>query len=239
MSIGKTTDLNLVNTAQIVDGSVTSAKIGAGAVGSAALASGAVGAAAISSGSATSGQILQANGSGAVTFETPAASGGMTLIATATLSAASTIEFSSIPSTYKDLVIKWSNFTHAGSGSNTTLRFNSDSSTTYDHTVQNFRSTYNSVTQSFSQTSMASNQYASPLPMSTGGSGAGSITIYRYADTTPKQVSWQAIAYNSAATSSSGMTIGIGIYRGTSAISTITFTTGSSYTGTMYLYGVS
>jgi hypothetical protein len=62
MAIEVTTDLNLVNTAQIVDGSVTSAKIGAGAVGSAAIAAGAVNTAAINSGSATSGQILQATG---------------------------------------------------------------------------------------------------------------------------------------------------------------------------------
>jgi hypothetical protein len=115
MSIGKTSDLSLVNTAQIVDGSVTSAKIGAAAVGSdalaanavvaskiaagsvgsaalasgavvsAAIASGAIGSAAladnavvsskINSGAATSGQILQANGSGGVSFSTPAASG--------------------------------------------------------------------------------------------------------------------------------------------------------------------
>jgi hypothetical protein len=90
MAIETTSDLSLVGTSQIVDGSVTSAKIGAGAVvaasiaagavgsaaiaagavGSSALASGAVGAAAISSGAATSGQILQANGSGGVSFAT-------------------------------------------------------------------------------------------------------------------------------------------------------------------------
>ena len=55
MSIGKTTELSLVTAAQI--------------------SAGAVGTAAISSGAATSGQVLQANGSGAVTFATPAASG--------------------------------------------------------------------------------------------------------------------------------------------------------------------
>ena len=80
MSIGKTTDLNVVNSSQIVDGSVTSAKIAAGAVSSAALADNAVVAAkiaaeavgivAISSGSATTGQVLQANGSGGATFAT-------------------------------------------------------------------------------------------------------------------------------------------------------------------------
>jgi hypothetical protein len=79
MSIGKTTELSLVNTAQIVDGSVTSSKIAAGAVGSAALASGsvvaasiaagAVGSAAISSTGASSWYLLTANGSGGVTFK--------------------------------------------------------------------------------------------------------------------------------------------------------------------------
>jgi len=90
MGIGKTTDLNVVDTSQIVDGSLTSAKIAdnavvaakinAGAVGSAALAdnavvaakiaAGSVGSAAINSGSATNGQVLRANGSGGVAFST-------------------------------------------------------------------------------------------------------------------------------------------------------------------------
>jgi hypothetical protein len=123
MAIEVTTDLNLVNTAQIVDGSVTSAKIAdnavvaakiaAGAVGSAALASGAVvaasiaaasvGTAAISSGAATSGQILQANGSGAVTFATPA-TGAVTLISSSTVTTATqTFTLSSIPQGYQSL----------------------------------------------------------------------------------------------------------------------------------------
>ena len=65
----------------IADNAIVAAKIDAGAVGSAALAdnavvaakisAGSVGTVAISSGSATSGQILQANGSGGVAFSTP------------------------------------------------------------------------------------------------------------------------------------------------------------------------
>jgi hypothetical protein len=123
MAIEVTSDLSLVGTSQIVDGSVTSAKIGtgavvaasiaAGAVGSAALASGAVvaasiaaasvGTAAISSGAATSGQILQANGSGAVTFATPA-TGAVTLISSSTVTTATqTFTLSNIPQGYQSL----------------------------------------------------------------------------------------------------------------------------------------
>lgn len=60
MSIGVTNELTTVGTAQLVDGSVTSAKIAAGAVNTSA----------INSGSATSGQLLQANGSGGASFAT-------------------------------------------------------------------------------------------------------------------------------------------------------------------------
>lgn len=96
MSIGKTTELNLVDTSQIVDGAVTSAKIAAGAVDSAALAANAVvaakiaaaavGTAALNSGAATNGQVLTANGSGSASFATLVT--GMTISATTTTASA-------------------------------------------------------------------------------------------------------------------------------------------------------
>lgn len=64
-----------VGSAALASGAVVSAAIASGAVGSAALADNAVVSSKINSGSATSGQILQANGSGGVSFSTPAASG--------------------------------------------------------------------------------------------------------------------------------------------------------------------
>jgi hypothetical protein len=103
MAIEVTTDLNLVDTAQIVDGSVTSAKIADNAVVASKISAGAVGTAAISSGAATSGQILQANGSGAVTFATPA-TGAVTLISSSTVTTATqTFTLSSIPQGYQSL----------------------------------------------------------------------------------------------------------------------------------------
>jgi len=98
MAINTTSDLNLVNTTQIVDeavttdklagqavtaakihpdavteskianDAVTAAKIAAGAVGASELASASVGTAKIDSGAATSGQFLGANGSGGASF---------------------------------------------------------------------------------------------------------------------------------------------------------------------------
>jgi hypothetical protein len=173
MAIETTSDLSLVGTSQIVDGSVTSAKIGtgavvsagisAGAVGSAALASGAVvsaaiaagavgssalatgsvvaaaisagavGTAAISSGAATSGQILQANGSGAVAFATPAAGGGFTLIATATLSSATGVQFSSIPSGYKHLLVRWDGMWASSATGVLQVRLNNNSGSNYQY----------------------------------------------------------------------------------------------------------
>jgi photosystem II stability/assembly factor-like uncharacterized protein len=79
----------------IADNAIVAAKINAGAVGSAALAdnavvaakinAGSVGTVAISSGSATSGQILQANGSGGVAFTTLASAGAYWLEITGAL----------------------------------------------------------------------------------------------------------------------------------------------------------
>jgi hypothetical protein len=57
MAIETTSDLSLVGTSQIVDGSVTSSKIGAGAVVAASIAAAAVGSAAISAGSINSTHI--------------------------------------------------------------------------------------------------------------------------------------------------------------------------------------
>ncbi len=81
MAIEVTTDLNLVDTGQIVDGAVTSAKIAVGGVNSSSLADNAVVASKISSGSvgtakidstgASSNWVLTANGSGGTSFSSP------------------------------------------------------------------------------------------------------------------------------------------------------------------------
>jgi len=258
MAIETTSDLSLVGTSQIVDGSVTSAKISAGAVGSAALAdnavvaakiaAGSVGTVAISSGSATSGQILQANGSGAVTFATPSSGGGLTLIATATPSAATTVSFSSIPTTYKNLLLVWKNVYQSATGKSFGIRINNDT-TANGHKSRGLVMTgadqsttvYLSVFDSTQFASTSAFYESNIIPNTTTSSADsfqnsyGFFQILEYANTaTGKYVNWQT-------TGSSGINFGQGWFGGTAAITQIDFIRDSTQTvtGTFYLYGVS
>ena len=248
MSIGKTTDLNLVDTAQIVDGSVTSAKIGAGAVVAAKISSGSVGTVAISSGSATSGQILQANGSGGVAFATPAAGGGMTLIATATPSAATSLSFSSIPTTYKHLVVRWLGVFMDVNTGYWNVRVNGDTASNYNwHFVRFVGITADAARANRTTTTFGgTDNNSAVIPRTSDSSiaydqhGAGSITFYDYASTTLRRniqsSSWGDAAGGAVWTNVDGYYASTG-----TAITSITFVreTTEAITGTFFLYGVS
>jgi hypothetical protein len=257
MAIETTSDLSLVGTSQIVDGSVTSAKIGTGAVGSAALAdnavvaakisAGSVGTVAISSGSATSGQILQANGSGAVTFETPAAGGGMTLIATATPSAATSLAFTSIPGTYKHLKLIFFSVHQSDTTVYWQMRLNNNSGSVYSYNYFFIKSDQVIKTVKRSGTSFGGGEGGEesviPRTYNSGSpenvTGRGEINIYRYAE-----LEKRIVTYNSVGdVSNSPIFIqahGIYTESGT-AITSIDFIRSSTQTitGTFYLYGVS
>jgi hypothetical protein len=72
----------------------------------------------------TTGQVLAVSG-GVPAWTT--AGGGMTLISEQVASANSSISFSSIAGTYKQLLLIWSGIYHSGGGSAFSLRFNNDS----------------------------------------------------------------------------------------------------------------
>jgi hypothetical protein len=61
----------------------------------------------------------------------PASISGMTLIQEQTASANSGLSFTSIPSTYKQLLLMWSGIYHSTTGSQFVIRFNNDSTTQY------------------------------------------------------------------------------------------------------------
>lgn len=70
-------------------------------------------------------------------WATPA--GGITLISETTASALSSLSFSSIPSTYKSLLLVWQGIQHSTNTTGFTIRLNNDSGTNYS----NNRSYYN------------------------------------------------------------------------------------------------
>ena len=214
MSIGKTTELSLVTAAQI--------------------SAGAVGTAAISSGAATSGQILQANGSGAVAFATLAASGGMTLIATATPSGATSLGFSSIPTTYKHLVIMWVDVQQSAA-EYWNIRCNNDTTASFHLTSNNLGSITGTT---FGDSQAIFSMISTPANPAAYYRAAGSLTFWRYTDTSVKSMNGIRTYYASADQLSNAVS---GRYLGTSAITRIDFIRSSTQTitGNFYLYGVS
>ena len=162
---------------------------------------------------------------------------GMTLLATATPSSVTSFSFTGIPSTYKHLLIVYAGFTNQAA--NGGIRFNADSTAKYDTAFQFNRQTFNSVVNGFGETGIQAGSSYGPFSQSFNGNGSGEIMIYRYTDTTPRFIRWQNVVWSGSAGSSSGLTIGLSTYRGSSAISSIEFAGATSVSGTIYLYGVS
>ena len=226
MAIETTSDLSLVGTSQIVDGSVTSAKIAAGAVGTAA----------ISSGAATSGQILQANGSGAVSFVTPAAGGGITLIGSAAVTSGAVITFSSIPATYKHLRLVVDGYNHASAG-NLRIRLNAVGSAAYFYTDTQTGTGFTYGYANFRH-SLSADLH------SVAANCTGFLNVYDYATSNQNKLTDQAFYFKSTATvlqyqqyfgsfnSTAGAITSVDVANGG-------FPTTAGNAGTIYLYGVS
>ena len=81
----------------------------------------------------TANQQLRVNsGATAPEWFTPAGSGGMTLISETVASANSSIDFTSISGSYKQLMLVWNGIYHSATGSQFSIRFNSDSGANYE-----------------------------------------------------------------------------------------------------------
>jgi hypothetical protein len=160
-----------------------------------------------------------------------AASSTYTPIATTTLgSAASSYTFSSIPSTYTDLVLI-ANTTAAGN-QNILLRFNSDSGTNYSYTRVTGAA---SATSNRESSIDAINLYNSSASLN-GVMATTIIQVMNYANsTTYKTVIGRG---NGGANEVNAQ---VGLWRSTSAITSLTlsiFTTNFSAGSTFTLYGI-
>ena len=244
-----------VGSAALGSSSVVAASIAAGAVGSTALADNAVvaakiaaasiGTAKLDSGSATSGQILQANGSGAASFVT-ASSEGMVLLSTISASAVTSMSFTSIPGTYKHLLLLWRGVYQNVGGEGFGIRLNNTTTTTYVTNYHYRRQSSTYTTQDTVETTAIGNiadPNTCPIPK-TGtsstdyrGQSRGSLWIWRYTEDS-KTFEWRSSGYDSFV--GQMITYGIGEWRNSAVVTSLDFvrTFSNNMTGTFYLYGV-
>ena len=166
-----------------------------------------------------------------------AAGGGMTLLETLTLTGSSTTS-SSLSSSYKHLFVAVENVYVAADEPNLTIRFNSDTNSNY--TYQNIGVIDAVVSGRNDATTNTNIEILNRLPnVSTQIRLAfGEIMIRNYTNTSAVGLSYTFTGSNS--TPKATALFGTGVYNGTAAISTITFTPASSTFsgGTALIYGV-
>ena len=201
----------------------------------------------------TVGQVLTVNSGATAPEWATASAGGMTLIATATPSAAASFNFTSIPSTYKHLLMVWRNFesTTGGSASayglvtvnnNTAANYNfrciTATSGTLSHQYGSSLTSMMGTVDIGSQAFPAMYGIGYNLPQ-TGSQGE--MWLWNYASTS---TSGRIFSYKSTGTNQSSTNYySANGFAGTTvntAISRIDVTaSASTFSGICYLYGVS
>ena len=164
-----------------------------------------------------------------------------TLISSVTVGAggASSIDFTSIPATYTDLVVKLSSRVNAGSGGyQTYVRFNSDSGANYP-----WRNLLGTGSSALSQSDTADTGMRITMSVSSGDTANtfsnSELYIPNYAGSAYKSVSADGVSENNATGATADLAAGL--WNSTSAITSINiFASGASFVqySTAYLYGI-
>jgi hypothetical protein len=192
----------------------------------------------------TVGQVLQVNsGATAPEWATPAAGGGWTLISTSEPSGATAVDFTSISSTYTQLIVTWAGIYAASNNSNFLIRLNNDSSTAYKQrevefsgasTVANYLGVTDSIPCMVRTTSTTETETAAGYMIifnansTTLNKYIETVTSYKRADTSTDVIRRSSFHYDSNAAISS-----INFFRGETA-GTISVTSG----GFIQLWGL-
>lgn len=157
-------------------------------------------------------------------------------------SSAASVTFSAIPSTYTDLVLKWSSRdTQTNTDRRIHFRFNGDSSTIYSYTLIYGTGAAAGSTNAANDDQMRIDGGSTAAGATANTFSSGELYLPNYLSTTSKPMSAVAMPETNASTfTTTGMTANALLYRNTTAISSITatstllFTSGSSF----YLYGI-
>jgi hypothetical protein len=184
----------------------------------------------------TAGQVLTVNSGATAPEWTTVSSGGLTLIATTNLSGSS-VTVSSIPSTYKHLMVVFQKVFYNSNDYPIQFRFNSDTSSNY--TSAGVRAYNGSVTAHREK----ANNFEALVKTQNAASNFynmfATMNIYNYTATTGKGFDFSSFWADSA--NNEGYVGYWGNYYSTSAISSMTvIAAGQSFSGgTMLTYGVS
>ena len=181
----------------------------------------------------TNGQVLTADSTAATGLAwASAASGGLTLLSTTTLSSTSTT-VSSISGSYKNLILMVKNGSNSA-GDSLRWRFNSDSGSNYYYagirTDGSSSAIYNTN---------ATTQIEAVYQNSSGATNLmqNVLKLYRYTDTDVTYFDSTSYAGVTASTARQSTQIA-GIYDNSAAITSVTVTSGSgNFSGTLYIYG--
>jgi hypothetical protein len=194
----------------------------------------------------TTGQVLTVAG-GVPTWATPAGGGGMTLITEAVLSASTGYSFSSIPSTYKQLLLVWGGIQHSANGAEFGIRLNANSGSVYQQILLQTNAATASTLAS-TRTSISTTQ---GLPFGYSATTAtqaaqGTLLIDNYASATKLKRYNCSYGYADVEAGANRWADIVGLFDSTTAITSIDITrltgtpTISNVTNTsVRLYGVS
>ena len=192
-------------------------------------------------------QVLTVTG-GVPTWATPAGGGGITLITDVQLSNSSGYDFSSIPDSYKNLILTFTGLTISSTGTNFGLRFNNNSTGVYENYVQ-YQESPASAPASYSDLGTTVDGAIFGNQTTSGSqyqSARGSITIYDYASTTRTKYYDAKFAYYSNNNGRTNFVNVVGNFNSTTAISSLNMVrfTGTSVISnaantSIRLYGVS
>ena len=173
----------------------------------------------------STGQVLTV--AGGVPSWATSSSGGMTLLSTTTLSGSSTT-ISSISGSYNNLQLVIQNFTPS-TQSQLTMQLNADGGTNYlnfDSSLSGSNTAYNAVSMR-----LASDQH-------TSGTNLTVVDIPNYANSTTRKMSSSLSITQNNGTPTMNFSLTRSSWNNAAAITSITFFTAGTMTGTALLYGV-
>jgi hypothetical protein len=151
-------------------------------------------------------------------------------IASISPSAAAQVEFTSIPGTHTDLVIVYA-LTHSAGNLDMLMQFNGDTATNYSLTVLTGNGSAAASARFSTRSSIIIDYNAYP---GTSAQAINTIQIMSYANTNVYKTS-----LNAAARAGTGVDRVVGLWRSTSAITSVLLTAGAgTITGTAALYGI-